>query len=65
MEGFGFGKAANRQGRETSNILIGVVRGISDIIEQSSKKRKLKAAIDDLPMQKCLHHRQRLHLRFG
>lgn len=43
MEGFGFGKAANRQGRETGNILIGVVRGISDIIEQSSsKKRKNK-----------------------
>lgn len=38
MEGFGFGKAANRQGRETGNILVGVVRGISDIIEQSSKK---------------------------
>jgi nucleoside phosphorylase len=42
MEGFGFGKAANRQGRETSHILIGVVRGISDIIEQSSKKEKNK-----------------------
>lgn len=42
MEGFGFGKAANRQGRETSNILIGVVRGISDVIEQSSKKGKNK-----------------------
>lgn len=35
MEGFGFGKAANRQGRETNNILIGVVRGISDILDQS------------------------------
>ncbi len=42
MEGFGFGKAANRQGRETSNILVGVVRGISDIIEQSGKKEKEK-----------------------
>ncbi len=42
MEGFGFGKAANRQGRETSNILIAVVRGISDVIEQSSKKGKNK-----------------------
>jgi nucleoside phosphorylase len=42
MEGFGFGKAANRQGRETSNILIGVVRGISDVLEQSSKKGKSK-----------------------
>lgn len=42
MEGFGFAKAANRQGRETNNILIGIVRGISDIIEQPSKKRKEK-----------------------
>jgi len=42
MEGFGFGKAANRQGRETSNILIGVVRGISDIIEQPLKSKKNK-----------------------
>ena len=40
MEGFGFGKAANRQGRETSNILIGVIRGISDIIEQSAMKER-------------------------
>lgn len=38
MEGFGFAHAANRQGRETSNLLIGIVRGISDIIEQPSKK---------------------------
>lgn len=36
MEGFGFAKAATRQGRETNNILIGVVRGISDIIEKSN-----------------------------
>lgn len=36
MEGYGFAKAANRQGRETSNVLIGIVRGISDIIEQPS-----------------------------
>jgi internalin A len=35
MEGFGFSKAANRQGRETSNMLIGIVRGISDIIGQT------------------------------
>lgn len=34
MEGFGFAKVATRQGRETSNILVGVVRGISDIIGQ-------------------------------
>jgi nucleoside phosphorylase len=37
MEGFGFAHAANMQGRGTSNILIGIVRGISDIIEQPSK----------------------------
>ncbi len=42
MEGFGFAKAANRQGRETSKVLIGIVRGISDIIEQPSKKKKYK-----------------------
>lgn len=42
MEGFGFAKAANRQGRATNNILIGIVRGISDIIEQPSKKKKEK-----------------------
>ena len=42
MEGFGFAYAANRQGRETSNLLIGIVRGISDIIEQPSKKKKNK-----------------------
>lgn len=40
MEGFGFAKAANRQGRETSNILIGIVRGISDIIEQPEGRIK-------------------------
>jgi len=42
MEGFGFAKAANRQGRETSKVLIGIVRGISDIIEQPSKKKMKK-----------------------
>lgn len=36
MEGFGFAKAAMQQGRETNSILIGVVRGISDIIQQQS-----------------------------
>jgi hypothetical protein len=43
MEGFGFGNAALiEQGRETSNIMTGVVRGISDIIEQPAKnKRKI------------------------
>jgi tetratricopeptide (TPR) repeat protein len=34
MEGFGFAKAALRQGRETDHIIIGVVRGISDIVGQ-------------------------------
>ncbi|MFT3677995.1 MAG: hypothetical protein QM781_19040 [Chitinophagaceae bacterium] len=35
MEGFGFAKAVARQGRGKGNILVGIVRGISDIIEQS------------------------------
>lgn len=39
MEGFGFAKVATRQGRETSNMLVGVVRGISDIIEQPNKNK--------------------------
>lgn len=34
MEGFGFANAAARQGQETNNILVGIVRGISDIIGQ-------------------------------
>jgi tetratricopeptide (TPR) repeat protein len=34
MEGFGFAQAAIRQGRETDHVLIGIVRGISDIIGQ-------------------------------
>jgi nucleoside phosphorylase len=38
MEGFGFAKTFNRQGRETSMIQAGIVRGISDIIEQPSNK---------------------------
>ena len=42
MEGFGFAKAAHRQGRDTSNIMIGVVRGISDILEQPTKKKTSK-----------------------
>jgi internalin A len=33
MEGFGFAKAASRQGRKTGNILMGVIRGISDILD--------------------------------
>lgn len=40
MEGFGFAKTINRQGRETSNMMTGIVRGISDIIEQQSKNKK-------------------------
>lgn len=40
MEGFGFGNAANKQGRETNKILIGVVRGISDIIVKIKKVSK-------------------------
>ena len=40
MEGFGFAKAATRQGRSKSQMMIGVVRGISDIIEQPNKKNK-------------------------
>ena len=48
MEGFGFAKAVNRQGRLTSNILVGVVRGISDVIEQP-KKRKKQDSLDRRP----------------
>ncbi|GEM_PF-4104911 len=39
MESFGFAKAANRQGQKNKNMLIGVVRGISDIIGQSEENR--------------------------
>jgi nucleoside phosphorylase len=39
MEGFGFAKAAVRQGRSSGNMMIGVVRGISDIIKQPGKKK--------------------------
>lgn len=39
MEGYGFAKAASRQGSETKNIIVGVVRGISDIIELSADKQ--------------------------
>ncbi|MCB9304060.1 MAG: hypothetical protein H6566_25775 [Lewinellaceae bacterium] len=42
MEGFGFAKAATRQGRSASQMMIGVVRGISDIIEQPNEKKKGK-----------------------
>lgn len=40
MEGFGFAKATNKQGRETRNMEVGIVRGISDIIEQPNGKKK-------------------------
>lgn len=40
MEGFGFAKAATKQGRNKSQMMIGVVRGISDIIEQPGKGKK-------------------------
>jgi nucleoside phosphorylase len=40
MEGFGFAKTINRQGRETSNIMTGIVRGISDIIVKSSRAKR-------------------------
>ncbi|MCW3106378.1 MAG: hypothetical protein JWQ09_884 [Segetibacter sp.] len=36
MEGFGFAKAARRQGRQLSGLLVGIVRGISDIIKEPS-----------------------------
>jgi Na+-transporting methylmalonyl-CoA/oxaloacetate decarboxylase gamma subunit len=42
MEGFGFAKAASNQGRGTSNILVGVVRGISDIIGQPQTEEEKK-----------------------
>lgn len=37
MEGFGFANAAMRQGRETSHILFGIVRGISDVLGRSGE----------------------------
>lgn len=42
MEGFGFAKAASQQGRKKKT-LVGVIRGISDIIEQDSKGKKAKS----------------------
>lgn len=44
MEGFGFAKAALRQGRDSGNMMIGVVRGISDIIKQPGKKKNKSSA---------------------
>ncbi len=43
MEGFGFAKAAISQGRETSNMSIGVVRGISDILGRTSDEQATTA----------------------
>lgn len=37
MEGFGFAKAAERQGGQQANIKIAVIRGISDILEKDEK----------------------------
>ena len=42
MEGFGFAKAAERQGRSKSQMLIGVVRGISDILERDEESTGLE-----------------------
>jgi nucleoside phosphorylase len=49
MEGFGFAKAANSQGRETNKLMIGIVRGISDIIEQPTKGKKKESNSDRRP----------------
>lgn len=46
MEGFGFAKAATRQGKETSNMLVGVVRGISDIIVQPQNNERAGSGYD-------------------
>lgn len=50
MEGFGFAKAAIRQGRSNSQMMIGVVRGISDIIGQPSKKNIKEEGADRRPV---------------
>lgn len=41
MEGYGFIKAIKRQGMQFSNVIYGVVRGISDIIEEDSIQKEL------------------------
>ena len=41
MEGFGFAKAAERQGRSKNEMLVGVVRGISDILEREGDSNNL------------------------
>ncbi|PIF44341.1 hypothetical protein CLU96_1285 [Chryseobacterium sp. 52] len=42
----GYTKAANKQGRNTRNMEIGIVRGISDIIERSSTIKEDKRPAD-------------------
>lgn len=42
MEGFGFAKAAERQGRSKNGMLIGVVRGISDVLEREGDSTNLE-----------------------
>lgn len=42
MEGYGFVKAIKRQGMESSNTIYGVVRGISDIVEEDSNQKEIE-----------------------
>lgn len=49
MEGFGFASAASRQGRDSNDMMIGVVRGISDIIGQPNDDSN-STGIDKRPM---------------
>ncbi len=42
MEGYGFIKATKRQGMKSSNIIFGVVRSISDVIEEDQNQQNLK-----------------------
>ena len=48
MENYGFLKVIERQGKKTKNITAGVVRGISDILEQEGDDKSL--AIDRRPV---------------
>ncbi|WP_203293889.1 GAP1-N1 domain-containing protein [Luteirhabdus pelagi] len=47
MEGFGFAKAAVRQGRSSGSMMIGVVRGISDILKQPGIKKNQSSSDSD------------------
>ena len=49
MEGFGFAKAVSKQGRETNNVLFGVIRGISDILKQPSNMEEESNESDRRP----------------